>query len=199
MSKTPETRLSLLLRLRDRADHAAWEQFVQIYRPLIYRLARRKGLQHADAEDLAQHVLMAVMHAIGSWEPNRQRGRFSTWLHRVAQNAIINALSRARPDRGAGDSKHVELLAQQPAPAGPDSDLVHLKYRRELFRWAAWQVRAEFRPDTWQAFWLSTVEGLAVEDVARRVGKSVGAVYAARSRIVRRIRELVADLEEHGA
>ncbi|NOX56912.1 MAG: sigma-70 family RNA polymerase sigma factor [Planctomycetes bacterium] len=191
MSGSPETRASLLVRLKDRADQEAWSEFVEIYQPAIYRLARHNGLQHADAEDLAQRVLMAITRAIERWEQNPQRARFRTWLHRVAENAIMNALSRAKADRGSGDSDLLAWLDQQPAPTGPDSDLLRLEYRRELFRWAARQIRAEFRSDTWEAFWLSAVEGLSVEQTARRLSKTRGAVYAARSRVIRRLREKV--------
>ncbi|HJN10352.1 MAG: hypothetical protein QGG09_11400 [Pirellulaceae bacterium] len=53
MAQLPETRNSLLLKVRDPADADAWIEFAAIYRPVIYRLARRRGLQDADAEDLA--------------------------------------------------------------------------------------------------------------------------------------------------
>src|SRR5262245_7524896 len=81
---SPDTRASLLLRLADRTDREAWDQFSQIYTPVAYRLALRSGLQHADAEDLAQQVLASVAKAIGRWEEDPTRARFRTWFHRVA-------------------------------------------------------------------------------------------------------------------
>ena len=54
MLSLPDTRHSLLVRLRDTADQAAWQQFAELYEPAILRLARRQGLQHADAADLTQ-------------------------------------------------------------------------------------------------------------------------------------------------
>ena len=77
------------------------------------------------------------------------------------------------------------------SPTGPDSDLLRLEYRREVFRWAARQVRKEFRQDTWNAFWQTAVEGRPVEDVANELGKDAGGVYTARSRVMQRIREKV--------
>src|SRR5262249_39165039 len=105
MSHSPDTRASLLLRLTDRADEAAWQEFAKIYTPVVYRLAIRRGLQHADAEDLSQQVLASVAKAIDRCENDPARAKFRTWLHRIAQNAIINALSRAAPDRAAGGSE----------------------------------------------------------------------------------------------
>ncbi|MFO1044315.1 MAG: hypothetical protein U0941_21225 [Planctomycetaceae bacterium] len=54
MPLTPETRLSLIWRLQSGTDADAWTEFSSIYRPVIVRLSLSKGLQAADAEDLAQ-------------------------------------------------------------------------------------------------------------------------------------------------
>jgi RNA polymerase sigma-70 factor (ECF subfamily) len=186
----------LLVRLRDRADQAAWYEFAEIYWPVIVRLACRKGMQAADAEDLAQQVLAAVAGAVDRWQVDPQRARFRTWLHRVASNLILNALARGKPDRGSGDTGLLQLLEQQPAREGPDSDLLRLEYRREAFRWAANQIRDEFQPDNWEAFWRTAVDGETVDEAARRLGKSRSSVHSARSRIMRRLKEKVNELSE---
>lgn len=195
MGQPPETRESLLVRVRDASDQEAWYEFVEIYRPVIYRLARAKGMQHADAEDLAQQVLLAVAGAIGRWEEDPERARFRTWLRRVAHNAIINALTRGVRDRAAGGSDLL-LVTQQAAPEGPNSDLLRIEYRREVFRWAARQIKGEYQPATWDAFWQTAVEGRDAAKVARALGKNTGAVYAAKSRVMRRLREKIAQFEE---
>jgi RNA polymerase sigma-70 factor (ECF subfamily) len=191
MTRTPETRASLIVRLRNRADQEAWYEFVEIYRPVVYRLARVKGLQDADAEDLAQQVLTAVAGAIERWDPDPQRGRFRAWLGRIAHNQIVNALSRGAPDRATGVSAECDVLDQQAAHDGPDSELLRTEYRREVFAWAARQVRAEFHGGTWEAFWHTAVEGRDIADVANLLGKQPGAVYAARSRAMRRLKQKV--------
>ncbi|WP_442511448.1 hypothetical protein SH528x_003129 [Novipirellula sp. SH528] len=53
----PETRLSLIGKLHDPAAAEAWAEFVRLYQPIVFRVARQRGLQHADAEDLTQDVL----------------------------------------------------------------------------------------------------------------------------------------------
>ena len=89
MASAPETRPSLLIRLKDQGDQAAWTEFVEVYRPVICRLAASRGMQNADAEDLAQQVLTSLAKAIGRWQDDPQRARFRTWLRRVANNAIL--------------------------------------------------------------------------------------------------------------
>lgn len=192
----PDTRPSLLIRVRDPADQAAWHEFVEIYRPVILRLARQSHLQDADAEDLAQQVLVAIAKAVESREHDLQRAKFRTWLNRVARNAILNALTRAKPDRGSGDSALLAVLYQQESNSSPHSDLLDLEYRREVFRWAARQIRREFQQSTWDAFWMTAVDGRDVEAVARELKKNSGSIYAARSRVIRRIQEKVTEYEQ---
>src|SRR5947209_1985070 len=124
MRRSPGTRPSLLVRLSDPADGAAWEEFVEIYAPLIQRLAEHQGLQEADAEDLVQETLQAVARAIPRWDPDPARGSFRGWLFRIARNLTIDFLARQRRHpRGSGDSGVADLLAGQAAPEGEESAL----------------------------------------------------------------------------
>ena len=169
MSHPPQTRHSLIARLKDPSDQVAWEEFVSIYRPVVFRVAVKKGLQPADAEDVAQTVMVSVARAVEKWELDPQRARFRTWLNRIAVNAAINSITRRKPDRGTGESKSMELLAQHPDTDSQidsqESELVRLEYRRESFRVAARQIKLEFEPDTWSAFWLTAVEGVSAQSV----------------------------------
>lgn len=196
MAEVPPTRPSLLVRLRDPRDEPAWTEFVEIYEPVIYRLARRRGFQDADARELAQEVLVAVASAIDRWEPDPGRGKFRTWLFCIARNLSINLLaSRRRHAQGTGDTDFCALLAQQPAPEGEESAWFDREYKRELFERAAGQVREEFREPTWRAFWMTGVEGKAIGEAAEMLGISVGAVYVARSRVMARLRTAIEQLD----
>ncbi len=192
----PETRQSLLVQLRSPANREAWDQFALIYRPVIYRLARHRGLQDADAQDLAQQVLMAVASAIGSWERSNASVRFRHWLRRVSRNAIVNALSRRPHDRAAGGSTVHEWLTDQPDDGPASEARIELEYRRELYLHAAKIVRRNVAPETWRAFELTVVESQSIEAAAVELNKPVGTIYAARSRIMRRLRRAVQELEK---
>lgn len=196
MTTPPETRPSLLIRLRNPADENAWFEFAEIYRPVITRLAVRKGLQAADAENVAQNVLASIARVIEKHNHDPRRAKFRTWLNRIAHNAILNALTRIKPDRGSGNTEIQSLLNHvETKDAGGDSELLRLERRRELFRRASRIVVDEFQPATWQAFWKTAVEGQPVAVVSDELGKKPGAIYAARCRIMRRIQEVVADYE----
>ena len=204
MSHPPQTRHSLIARLKDPNDQIAWEEFVSIYRPVVLRVATQKGLQPADAEDVAQTVMVSVARAVENWEPDPQRARFRTWLNRVAVNATINSLTRRKPDRGTGQSESMDLLAQHSGSGSPngnsnddeESELVRLEYRRESFRVAAQQIQSEFAPDTWAAFWLTAVDGVSPQAAAEQLGKKLGSIYTAKSRVMKRLQTRVAEMTD---
>jgi RNA polymerase sigma factor (sigma-70 family) len=199
MEQLPDTRRSLIIRLRDQADASAWREFVALYEPLVYDLGRRKGLQEADARDLCQEVLVCVARAIDRWDPDPGRGTFRGWLSRITRNLLVNFLTRQHHPRGSGATSVQELLNAQPADDPSASALFEAEYRRRVFRWAAEEIKDEFAASTWQAFWRTAVEDRSPKEVARESGLSIGAVYIARSRILTRFRERIEQLGDEAA
>src|SRR5215468_8731061 len=116
MLDAPPTSASLLVRIRDGRDQEAWRQFVQLYAPVVYAFARKRGLQDADAADLMQDVLRTVAGAAGRLNYDPSRGTFRGWLYTVARNKIFNFLDRGRhrADRATGDSGTRERLEEHP-------------------------------------------------------------------------------------
>ena len=194
MTESAETRESLLLRLRDGRCERAWDEFAEIYRPLILRLARQSGLQHCDADDVAQRVLMSVARTIGSWQKDAGKGRFRGWLTTVTKNAVRNAVTRIPRDQLVGSSQLFQLLEDT---AGDQTALdrhIEAEFMRAVFRAAANRVRSEFAECTWQAFRRTTVDDISVAEAAAELQTSCGAVYAARSRVMRRLQQVTQDI-----
>jgi RNA polymerase sigma-70 factor (ECF subfamily) len=193
----PTTRHSLVLRLRNRDDEAAWAEFLAIYEPLVYSLARRKGLQDADARDLCQEVFRAVAGAIERWDPDPAKGKFRAWLFRIARNLLVNFFAdQRRHTRGTGSTSVQDLLEASPASDAQTQAEFAAEFKRQVFRWAADQVKHEFTDATWQAFWKTGVENQPIPQAARELGLSAGAVYIARSRVLARLRRRVEELSE---
>ena len=196
MAEPPLTRVTLLTRIRDGRDADAWREFVQIYGPVVYRFARNRGLQDADAADLMQDVLRSVARHAGRLEYDPKKGTFRGWLYTITRNKIYNFLSaqRNRP-RGSGDADAHERLDATPArdEDGPDEEWER-EYQRGLSARAMDRVKGEFQPATWKAFWGTAVDGKPAAEVGAALGMSPGAVYVAKSRVLARLRDEVRKL-----
>ena len=191
MNEIPETRNSLLLRLADPANEAAWQDFVQIYEPVIVRMAMRRGLQVSDAQDLSQEVLTRVARTIGKWNPEREQGSFRGWLAKITRNLVVDYFRKqSRQPNTVSDS----ALAEQSSPV--EADLFAAEEQHQIFCWAGDRARRNFSETTWSAFWSSCVDGKTPQATAKLLDISVGAVYIARSRVLAKIKEIV---EQAGA
>lgn len=188
---SPLTRASLLIQIRDGTNHGAWREFVDLYGPVVYGFARKRGLQDADAADLMQDVMRSVSSAIGRLDYDRNQGTFRGWLFTITRNKVFSFLSarRIRP-QGSGDSTTNRMLASHP-DTNEGSDTWEVEYQRRLAAIAMERVKGEFQENTWRAFWLTAVEGTAVADVVKEVGMSAGAIYVAKSRVLARLKEEV--------
>lgn len=186
----PDTRKSLLASLNDSAAESAWNEFVVLYRPLIIRVARAKGVQDADAEDLAQEVLTRVERSVGSFE-SQGPGSFRRWLSQVTRNLVINFLTRNKELNGTGDSNVQSLLRQHADVGNQTGTLFDFELRRIRFQQAAEVVSEQVARSIWQCFFLTAVKDEPVAAVAKKLNKSEGAVRVARCRVLAKIRSEV--------
>ncbi|MBI1914364.1 MAG: sigma-70 family RNA polymerase sigma factor [Planctomycetes bacterium] len=179
MQTTP---VSLLERLRGPADPTAWARFVDLYTPLLYDWARRVGLQESDAADLVQEVLVLLLQKMPQFTYDRQLS-FRGWLRTVTLNKW-RELHRRRPAVILEDGT---ALAEVP---GPDelAGFEEAEYRRHLVRQLLRAVRDEFPASTWKAFEQYVLAGRPAEEVAAELHLRPGTVYAAKSRVLRRLR-----------
>jgi RNA polymerase sigma-70 factor (ECF subfamily) len=174
---------SLLERLRQPDAKEAWARFVQLYTPLLYRWARRLGLQEADAADLVQEVFILLVQHLADfhYQPGK---RFRAWLWTIFLNKWR--------ERGRQAAARPPLAADvDPAslPAPDTSEAVgETEYRRYVVGRALRLMQADFEPSTWQACWNYLVEGRPAAEVATALGMTVNAVHLAKSRVLRRLR-----------
>jgi len=144
---------------------------------------------------VTQQVLLTIANRIGEWELGQEQGSFRKWLNRTTSNAAIDAIRKRCRDAVHNGSTHSDLLQNQPVTQDLQEEDIEAEYRRSIFRWAARKVKGEFRDVSWQAFWLTTVGGLTAATAAIQLGQTPGAIYTARSRIMRRLKEVVDNYE----
>jgi len=180
---------SLLLRLRQPEAGDAWQRFVRLYTPLLYYWARGAGLPEHDAADLVQDVLVVLVNKLPEFQHDPQQS-FRGWLRTIALNKWRERCRRhnTRPDQG-GDSGLSAV-----ADAEPDVCFEEADYREQLVRQALEIMKSEFEPTTWKACWEVVVADRPAAEVASELGVSVDVVYAAKSRVLRRLREEMAGL-----
>ena len=196
VQQSPVTRASLLVRLRDSTNHEAWREFLQLYSPLVYGFVRNCGLQDADAADLLQEVLRSVSGSIGRLDYDKQKGGFRAWLFTITRNRLSTYLSGRRVGPTAGmDSKVQEMLEAEPARSGSLEEEWEREFQRQLASKAMQAIEPEFEDTTWQAFWLSAVDGLSASEVSKTLGMSTGAVYVAKSRVLARLKTEIQRLQ----
>lgn len=194
MHAADATRPSLLIAIRDTGNQAAWSEFVGVYTPLVFHHCVRRGLQAADAADVAQEVMKAVSGAIARFEYDRKKGSFRGWLLTVTRSKLANFFAaRARRGTETGETSVVELVSPEASPA--ESADWDREYESRLLAWAMDRVRPEFQESTWLAFVRTAVEERPVAEVATELGISAGAVYIARSRVTARLRRAVAEVD----
>src|SRR5689334_9701402 len=165
---SPETRLSLLVQIRDGKNQLAWQEFVKLYGPVVYGFARKRGLQDADAADLMQDVLRSVSAAIGRLDYDRSQGTFRGWLFTITRNKIFNFFEarRIRP-QGSGDTTTNRMLASHPE-ADDSAEAWEMEYQRRVAAIAMERVKSEFHANTWQAFQLTAVDGVSAADASKQ-------------------------------
>lgn len=180
------TSLSLLEQLREPARSEIWERFVRLYTPLLVRWATLQGLQPADADDLAQTILMKLLRLIPTYE-RRQGDTFRGWLFTMCRNECRDFQNRRALQPLPGDSRLV-------AVSGPAFEIEEAEYRRELVDRTLEMVRADFSAQTWEAFQAFVLENQSAASVAAKLGLSVNAVYLARHRVLSRVQAELAGL-----
>lgn len=186
---------SLLVQVRDR-DPDAWQQLVRVYGPLVFEWCRRKGLSEEAAADVGQEVFAAVAAGIQKFRREKQGDTFVGWLRQITRFKIADHWRRDKTRPAAiGGSEFRDAIAALPALDDDESDEGEAapNERQLLFGHAVETVRRRFTPKTWEAFVRTAVDDQNTADVAADLGMTSMAVRQAKSRVLRKLREALAE------
>jgi RNA polymerase sigma-70 factor (ECF subfamily) len=173
----------MLERLRQTVDSRTWEPFVRLYTPLLYRWLTPYGLLRQDVDDILQEVFAVVARDLAKFHHNHRRGAFRRWLKTVLVNRL-RAFRRSR--RQAAASSLADYLED---PRGDPSRLLELEHDGFIIRRALERIEPEFKPATWQAFSRLLGDHADPEKISADLGMSVAAIYTAKSRVMKRLRQ----------
>jgi RNA polymerase sigma-70 factor (ECF subfamily) len=191
------TSRSLLQRARDHQPEA-WERLVGLYGPLVRHWCRRAGVAPQDVDDAVQEAFARAAISLESFRHGGPSDTFRGWLRTVTRHRILEHCRRERRQiAAAGGSAALGVILNQPDPQA-ESDAEERDLYAHLYRASLELIRGECEPRTWQMFWRSVVDALPTGAVAAELGSSTGAIRQARSRILRRIREEVGELNLEG-
>jgi RNA polymerase sigma-70 factor (ECF subfamily) len=188
---SPPTRPSLLIRIADRQDAEAWSEFVEIYEPILIRVAKSKGLQPNDASELAQEVLITVMNSISRFEFSPRAGSFRRWLATITCNKIRDHFRSLHRNWNAKLGLRLDLESLEEEPLKGIDESLELQWRHQMFARASEAIRGTVQHETWMAFWRTSIDMMPAEQVAKELNLSLGNVYVARSRVIAKLRKWV--------
>jgi RNA polymerase sigma-70 factor (ECF subfamily) len=184
-----ETRQSLLLRAQTGEEHA-WQDLLDLYRPLILGWLNRQGVPAGDLEDLSQEVLLSVVKHLPGFQHSGQRGAFRSWLRTIVCRRTADYWRAQGADTQAQGGSGATAALQQ--LTDPDSEL-NRQWDEEHDRYVVHclldRVEEEFEPLTLQAFRRLALDGVSGTEAAQELGLSVAAVYVAKSRVLARMRQ----------
>lgn len=169
-------------------DPRAWERMVKLYGPMIYRWARRAGLQPADSADIVQEVFRAVALYIAEFEAERLSEGFRAWLWTITRNTLTDHFRKQSGAAGSGDDAFEATVAHEPEFPEPD-DLQTPSPDVAMVHRVLHHIRPDFDDTTWDAFWQMTVMNRTSAEAAESLGMSKSAVRQAKYRILKRLRE----------
>jgi RNA polymerase sigma-70 factor (ECF subfamily) len=185
----------LLQGRRDPDNQALWDRYVERYRGVIVRTGRRAGLSEHDAEDFAQQSLLASSTAYRDGRYERAKGGLRAWMFGIVRVWLQNAL-RARGRRGRpADTAELEALPGDDGFAELET-VWQQEWHAAVLRQCLVEIGREVEPSTLAAFERFALHGEAADQVAAALGLSVNAVYGAKRRVLRRLRELLPAISE---
>jgi RNA polymerase sigma-70 factor (ECF subfamily) len=191
---TSTTNIAVLEGIRGGSPRA-WQDFFRVYSPLVLAFAKRLGLTDADAADAVQETLLAVYATFRELqEPfDRSKGRFKHWLRGIALHKVRD-VQRRRARREHARTQFALEEADAVADTTAMEQIFDLEWRRDLLARALDQVVREIDPAVYQAFELYVLHEQPPDKVAKLLGTTRNAVYISKTRVLKRLRVVLAEL-----
>ena len=183
------TRTSLLRRVKDPRDAHAWREFVELYRPLLVRYSRARGLSHNDAEDIAQSCLETITRKMPEFEYDRRRGRFRGWLKTMVNRRIQDALQQRKECAAKTD----DFMRPQDRERSPE-EIWEQAWLEEHLAYCLRQIRPRLEHKTYEAFQRYAIHQWPVDEICQQLGMTRNQVYIAKTRVTQRLREAMTEV-----
>jgi RNA polymerase sigma-70 factor (ECF subfamily) len=152
-------------------DNSAWAVLLQTHTRKIYNLCYRFTGRPSESEDLTQEVFIKIFQTLKTYDA--AQGTFTTWLHRVARNHLVDHYRRTRKDR-ITSSIEDELggLEEKPGPSVEPIAHVEAREQRELLQ----RALERLSPDLREAVVLRDLQDLDYAEIAQVLGVPEGTV-----------------------
>jgi RNA polymerase sigma-70 factor (ECF subfamily) len=184
------TSLSLLNRLQQTDDSKNWNRLVDLYAPLLRLWLQKYEVQSTDADDLVQEVLMAVSKDLKSFDHSGRSGAFRSWLRTILVHRLRNFWrAQGRRPLASADLDIERRLDQLEDPNSEMSEIWNRQHDRHVARQLLAKTESSFEPNTWKAFCRVALDGARPNIVATELGISLNAVFSAKSRVLKRLRQ----------
>ncbi len=181
-----DTRRTLLERLRrTRTNEGSWYEFFDTYSRLIFSVARKSGLSHADAEDIVQSTVLKISQYIGRFEPNPARGKFRNWVCLITKQQIANHYRKAsrQPLIREVEPDDEATLPEIEDPVNQWEDIWKREYLGHVNEMALAKVKQKVSPKQYQLFHLYCIREHDVTRIVEMLEVTPNEVYLAKNRV----------------
>lgn len=185
------TRSSVLKAVADTENEAAWQRLFDLYAGFVFSIARSKGLNDSDADDIVQTVFADLARNLPTFKYDRAKGRFRSYLSGLVHWRVND---RLRSGKRLAELKCAFCEEAKSAASAPDEDFEEREWQAAALEEALRRIKPEVRPEHYAAFVASAVEGQDTDVVTKLYGISRDSLYQIRKRLMVKLREKLAEV-----
>ena len=180
------TRSSVIRAVADTQNEAAWQRLFDLYAGFVFSIARSKGLNDSDADDIVQTVFADLARNLPTFEYDREKGRFRSYLTGLVNWRVMDRLKASKRDAELKANFWEEAKS---AATAEDEDFEEREWQTAALEEALRRIKPEVRPEHYAAFVASAVEGQDTDVVTKLYGISRDSLYQIRKRLTAKLQE----------